>query len=73
VDYSSLAGPLSSIGHVDSETHPIRCYYEYAESEADCPEILKLFSQVWDSLMGELRFATPETDETGMLGILSHR
>lgn len=58
-----------SVGHVDSETHPVRCHWEHEEHAYQCDEIVPAIEEAWDIQVGELGWPAPIPDENGILDI----
>jgi uncharacterized protein (TIGR03382 family) len=66
---SQLAWTPTSIGFVDSGEHPIRCHYEYADSEPDCDTVLGVMDAAWAHQIEELGWEPPAQDDGGRLGV----
>lgn len=69
-----LAGWLpNSIGHQDSQTHPVRCHYELAEDAGRCAIVLEAVEQAWTAQVDTIGFPAPVPDEDGLLDVYLHK
>ena len=58
-----------SIGHIDSDTHPVRCHWEDAEFAYQCDEVIPAIEEAWDVQIGVLGWPAPIMDTNGILDI----
>ena len=59
----------TTIGHVDSATHALRCHWERAVDEERCDLILEATQTSWDAQVGTLGFAPPIADDDGRVDV----
>jgi MYXO-CTERM domain-containing protein len=58
-----------SVGHLDSDTHPVRCHWEHEEHAYQCDQVIPAIEEAWDVQVGELGWPEPILDTNGILDV----